>query len=172
MQANIMPDRDRSIEHEPKLTYTIELLADHPQHVEQIARWCNAEWPSYYDNGNLSAALDYHSATCCRTQVPLGLVAVEKERLLGTVSLIEDDMSVRPMYNPWLGCVYVDPSCRGRGVAGKLIDAATDWAQKLNLPHLYAWTKVLNSCFINRGWVAIEAVEFLGEQVTVFKKVL
>ncbi len=144
----------------------ITYLADHPQHLRQVALWNNTEWPEYYE-GNLDQAILYHTATMTRKEVPCALVALAGNVLAGTVTLLKEDMNIRPNLTPWLGSLYVDSSFRGKGLARKLITACTEEAAAIGIKRLYVWTKELRSLFESEGWKFLEAVDFLGARVDI-----
>lgn len=147
---------------------TIDLLANHPQLIEAVARCCNAEWPWYYSNGSIDAALNYHSRTATRCGVPCALVALEGQSLLGTIAILEEDMDVRGHLSPWLGCLYVFPQFRGKGIASALIEAGVSLAKKQQIGTLYAWTEVLNAALAERGWSFVERLRYQGRDVEIF----
>jgi GNAT superfamily N-acetyltransferase len=64
------------------------------------------------------------------------LLAVEGERVVGLASVYADILSIR--YGPrcWVQDLIVTASRRGRGVGGKLLDAASEWARERGCTHL------------------------------------
>ncbi len=145
----------------------IDLLARHPQHLPQVAQWCAQSWPDYYSNGDIEVAKRFHSRTLRTDRVPLGLIALDGERLIGTVTLLEEDMDIRPIYTPWLGCLYVDPEYRGQSVAQALINAAVNNAADIGVPCLFVWSEMLGPAFARRGWQVLERVQFRGKEVAI-----
>lgn len=141
-------------------------LADYPHFLQQIALWNLEEWPSYYD-GALDRAIEYHANTLTRGTIPTCLVAVENSVLAGTVSLVMDDMDIRPKLSPWLASLYVAPQFRGRGVARQLIRTCMAEAISIEVSKLYVWTKELRRLFESLSWSQVESVTFLGAQVDV-----
>jgi len=148
----------------------VDLLKNHPAHLPTIARWCAAEWPEYYNGGNFESAHQYHLTTLQDSTIPCGMVALSGDRLIGTISLLEEDMSIRPQYAPWLGCLYVDPHYRGRAVAQSLINFATELAKVIGLTELYAWTHKMASFMERLEWAEIERVDFLGDEAVILRR--
>jgi GNAT superfamily N-acetyltransferase len=64
------------------------------------------------------------------------LLAVEGERVVGLASVYADILSIR--YGPrcWLQDLVVTSTHRSRGVGGKLIEAANEWAREHGCTHL------------------------------------
>lgn len=145
---------------------TIHPLADYPQFLEQIARWNVEEWPSYFD-GNLHNAIAFNAAAMTRHAIPTCLVAVEDGMLAGTVSLLPEDMDIRPGYSPWLASLYVERRFRGRGFARALVAAGMQEARAQGIPVLYVWTRRLRRLFEAHGWRHLENVGFLGDRVDI-----
>ena len=145
----------------------IDLLAHHPQHLQQVAAWCAAEWPQYYGGGDLKVAEQLHGRTLRTDRVPIGLVALDGTRPIGCVTLLEDDMDIRPIYTPWLASLYVDPQYRGQGVGRELIDAAIGVAASIGVPCLFVWSELLGPSLMKRGWQVLERVTFHGKQVSI-----
>lgn len=147
----------------------IEFLADAPQFLEQVAAWCAEAWPSYYNDGSLEAAREYHAGTMTRTGIPCGFVALHGAQILGTISLLEADLDSHPQLYPWVGCLYVSPEFRSRGVAESLLRAALGHAKTLKLPSVYAWTALAEEPLLKRGWSFLETAIFEGESISVFE---
>ena len=49
--------------------------------------------------------------------LPLTLIAINRDRLLGSVNIVNCDMDIRSELKPWLAQLYVDPPERGRGIS-------------------------------------------------------
>lgn len=118
----------------------IDYLAEHPQHVPQLARWHHAEWGAVLTGWSLEVAqaeLALHTRTCA---IPTTVVAVEGERLLGSCSLLEnDDVRIRA-WSPWLASLYVDPQARGSGTGRALVRRIEAEAAALGVAELYLYT--------------------------------
>ena len=64
------------------------------------------------------------------------LVAVEGERIVGICSVCIDLRSVRFGDRCWVEDLAVDPEWRSRGIGGRLLDAAEQWAAARGASHL------------------------------------
>jgi GNAT superfamily N-acetyltransferase len=49
-----------------------------------------------------------------------------------------------PDHSPMLVGMFVDSTCRGRGVGAALVEMVTEWARTLAAPHLYLWATSTN----------------------------
>jgi len=150
----------------------LDFLRNHPYHLPVIARWCASEWPEYYNDGCYESACQYHLTTLQYNTIPCGMLALSGDLPIGTISLLEEDMSIRPQYGPWLGCLYVDRQYRGRGVAHSLINFATEHARSIRLKELYAWTHQMGAFMQRLEWQEIERVDFLGAEAVILKRAL
>lgn len=145
----------------------IDYLANHQLCVHQIAKWCNHEWPWYYNNGDINSAIAFHLKTAQMHTIPTALVALEGNELVGTIAIIEQDLEIRPALTPWLGCLFVSPAYRRQGVATSLIREGQLLAQRLGQKELYAWTEFLSSALQNMGWKLIESTEYQERKICI-----
>lgn len=149
------------------MTVKIDYLANHPHLIAQVAGCCCSEWPWYYDNGNLETALAYHSKTAQSCGIPCALVALEQGQFAGTITILEEDMDIRSHLSPWLGCLFVPPEFRGKGIAGLLTEAGLKLAAHQKIARIYAWTEKLGSAAMARGWTFLERVSYQGREVEI-----
>src|SRR5258705_8880243 len=98
----------------------IENIADHPGLVEKIARWHFQEWGHNDPTGTLASWTEGLRTRTNRERIPATHLAFDGDELLGSVTLVEHDMSSHPELSPWLAGLYVKPSARGRGVGSAL----------------------------------------------------
>jgi hypothetical protein len=150
----------------------IGLLADYPQFLNQVAAWCNGEWPEYYQGGKFDIAVAFQRTTLNHEKLPCTLIAYDQGRAMGTISLLEDDMDIRPNYTPWLASFFA-PAFRslygGKSVGLELFSAGLMHARQLGLRELYAWTRHLGRHLRQNGWQLIENVRFQDRDVEVWK---
>jgi GNAT superfamily N-acetyltransferase len=141
--------------------YRIESLADHPALIPTLAAWHHAQW-SYLDVGvsvaQRAAALRTHR----RNAVPMTVVALSGETLLGSASLIAHDMDTRMDLSPWLASVYVAPSCRGHGIGSALVHEIVDSATDLGFLALYLFTPDRARFYERLGWHVLEHLVYRG----------
>ena len=89
-----------------------------PQHASCVTEWL---WRAFGADAlprAFFASIVEHSQT--PGALPITFVAVEGERLLGTVGLWRCDLISRQDLYPWMAALYVAPEARGQGLAGKL----------------------------------------------------
>ncbi len=146
----------------------IQFLADVPQQVNPLADWHHAQWQHLFKDWTLDvvrAELQEHAE--CKT-LPTTLVLLENRRLLGSVSLIEEDAAeFTHIGSPWLASLYVKPSERGRGLGRKLVLALIEHAKAINLEKLFLFTPEHQHFYEKLGWQSIQQAVLQGEAVTI-----
>lgn len=129
------------------MDYMIVKLRDMPSVKEQAARWFHEKW------GVPLEAYRESMEDCLagRSAVPQWYIAMEGERVIGGLGVIENDFHDRKDLTPNVCAVYVEPDKRCQGVAGALLQCACSDMKKLGIPVLYLVTD--HTAFYERyGW--------------------
>lgn len=129
------------------MDYQIIRLIDKPEMKEQAAQWFQQKW-----NIPLKAYID--SMDDCLTQkndVPQWYMAIENNRIIGGLGVIENDFHDRKDLTPNVCAVYTEIDRRNNGVAGALLNyVCTDMKNK-GIDTLYLITD--HTSFYERyGW--------------------
>ena len=143
------------------LHYGIESLVGYPQFIPTLAEWHHAQW-SYLDVGKSVAQRAATLRTHGRATVPMTLIALSRDTLLGSASLIAHDMDTRMDLSPWLASVYVAPAYRGHGVGSALVRQVVARAAALDFPALYLFTPDRAGFYERLGWHVLEHVRYRG----------
>lgn len=148
----------------------IEMLSDHKDAIPLLTQWYQREWEPYYgEHGPGDARADLE-ARCNRNELPIAMVAIEDDRVLGTAAL---DLDATTNRTPSVVGLLVAQAYRRRGVATALLEAAEDLAQSLGYRRLYVSTVVLGDLLTHLGWEAMGTVQFLNaEQGSVYVREL
>lgn len=144
-------------------------LSEHPQAIEQLARWHYAQWGPANPANNVERRIARLQGHLVPGRVPQTFVAFDDGLLLGSASLVAADLPNRDDLSPWLASVYVDPPHRGRGVGAALVNRVADEARALGLPALYLFTPDRAAFYARLGWTAVELDQWNGTQVTVME---
>ena len=132
---------------ERKVPYRIIRLTDRPEIKEQAAQWFHEKW------GIPLEAYQSSMEECLadKTSVPQWYVAMENERIIAGMGVIENDFHDRKDLTPNVCAVYTEKDKRCRGIAGVLLDyVCTDMKQK-GIDTLYLITD--HTSFYERyGW--------------------
>jgi GNAT superfamily N-acetyltransferase len=142
----------------------IASIAGHPEHIETVAGWQWDEW-GHLEPGNSHAArvAALRAQAACPGGIPVTLVAVDGDTVLGSVS-VEDGM---PAPRPRLVRLYVTPVARGRGIATALVRRVMDEAAALGVPRLYLFTKGVRGLYEKTGWRVLEVRRADGGELTI-----
>jgi GNAT superfamily N-acetyltransferase len=148
----------------------IGLLADHPGVLTPLAAAYERESPEWYGvHGDAVADLRERSR---RTGLPVGLVALEGETLVGALAIAARSAPSHTHLAPWIVGFWVEPSRRRRGIGGQLLAAACAHAHHEGIARLYASTAAASSLFARQGWSVIDAgTTDLGTKTNIFEKV-
>jgi GNAT superfamily N-acetyltransferase len=145
----------------------IGYLADHREHVPRLAEWLHAQWGYLHENDSVERRAARLESRATRGGVPVTFVALEGETLLGSASLVVDDLETRPELTPWLASVFVAPEHRGRGVASALVGGVVVEAWSSGIERLYLWTTDQERLYARLGWTPVERTRFQGEDIVV-----
>jgi predicted N-acetyltransferase YhbS len=145
-------------------------LADRPELAPVLARWHYDEWNWLYANWSYADALAELRGHSDCDRIPTTLVAVEGDKLLGSVSLVAEDLPGHAHVSPWLASLYVRPDRRGAGLGGRLLEHAVAEARRLGVRRLYLFTPHHESYYAARGWSAMERGSAGGRPVVIMSR--
>jgi len=143
------------------LDYTIDYLAHHPMVVDTLAEWHHAQW-SYLDR---DVTQEQRAAALRRRRsddIPLTVVALAGETILGSASLIRHDMDTRMALSPWLASVYVASDYRRHGIGSALVRRIEHEARTLGYRTLYLFTPDMQRFYETLGWTRLESTVYRG----------
>ena len=141
-------------------TISIHHLADRPEHIPTCARWEHEAWGRSGGKTMADAIASYTGTR--RDGLPLTLIAVIGEQIVGMVSLWASDGPVRLDLTPWAASLYVCPSARGHGIGTMLFARIQGEAARLGIRRLYLMTQHSEAVYQDTGWVAIDRIDGPG----------
>ena len=130
--------------------------------LNQIAKWIFKEWGYVKPENSIESIAKQLSPRCNSKTIPLTLIAIDTE-VLGTVSLVENDMKSHPELTPWLGSLYVRSDLRGQGIGELLCRKLLEEAQKLGHKKCYLFTDKQEAFYAKRGWRTILKENYRNE---------
>lgn len=150
-----------------------ENLADRPDALPLIARWYFGEWGHLNPAATLEKIAARLFASMNRDTIPLVVLAVMGDEVIGSAELKYREMKIYPEKEHWLGGVFVVPEHRGKGVAVRLIDAVVETARILGVDLLHIQTERLDGgLYLKLGWERTEQVCYRGLDVLVMQRKL
>lgn len=133
-------------------------LRDRPGMKERAAGWFHEKWGI-----PLAAYLDSMDA-CLKADgpVPQWYLAMEGDRIVGGLGVIENDFHERKDLTPNVCAVYTEADRRGRGVAGALLRYVCADMEEKGIDTLYLLTDH-TSLYERWGWEFLCMVQGDGE---------
>lgn len=148
-------------------------LADRPDAIPTVAKWYFKQWGYLRDVSSIEKTVQLLQQYLNRDQIPLIILAVDNEEILGAVQLKFYEMEIYPEKEHWLGGVYVAANHRKKKVAQNLIRKAIEVAESHCIETLWLQTQKLDGGLYKRlGWEPVEQAEYHREKVLVMKRAL
>lgn len=140
------------------MSYEIIRLIDRPEIKEQAAQWFHEKW-------NIPLEAYRESMEECLTErnpVPQWYVAMEDNRIIGGMGVIENDFHDRKDLSPNVCAVYTEKDKRCNGIAGELLNYVCADMKEKGIDRLYLLTD--HTSFYERyGWEFFCMVQGDGE---------
>lgn len=140
------------------IAYEIIRLVDRPDLKENAAQWFHEKW------GIPLAAYAESMEECLamKSAVPQWYLAMEDDRIIGGLGVIENDFHDRKDLAPNVCAVYTEEDRRGQGVAGALLHTVCMDMKERGIDTLYLVTD--HTSFYERyGWEFLCMVQGDGE---------
>lgn len=157
------------------MSYEITYLADHPHHLDTIAKWYWEEWDKH-EGWNIERSLKFAKNGCNKNRLDIILLAVnEEDECLGTVQLRQnwglgnETPEKLKQYSPWLGSLYVHPEHRGKTIGSDLCKALMQATQDIGIKKCYAATAELDNFFKLKGGENIDEIDFAGQHMRIYE---
>ncbi|MGO9585920.1 MAG: GNAT family N-acetyltransferase [Limisphaerales bacterium] len=150
----------------------IDFLKNHAACIPQLAKYSHDEWKPVYGKAGMTlgdVVASYAQRVNLNT-LPLALVAIYHDTVIGTGSLKLQDLDVRPQLTPWVGGIFVVKEYRGQGVATALIHRLIKEARRLSVKRLYLWTSSAEVLYAKLGWMSLERFDYCGHKISVMKR--
>jgi len=148
---------------------SITLLDGSDPLTAELAKRHAAEWGCLYTDWDSVKALAEFQTQNTDGSLPATLVLREDEQVAGSVSLLYGDCEARTDLDPWLARLYVFPEFRGRGRAGRLIEAAIQFAAKAGEKELHVFTESAGDLFRRHGFKTLERAILHGKPIEILR---
>ena len=143
------------------MNYKIVLLRENKNMVDECASWFNEKWgipkQAYLDSMN----------DCIKGEgaVPQWYVALDGDKIVGGMGVIENDFHNRPDLSPNVCAVYVEEDYRNQGIAGALLEFVCDDMADYGIEVLYLVTNHIGY-YERYGWEYLCNVKCDGDEIS------
>ncbi|CAM2151272.1 protein of unknown function [Pararobbsia alpina] len=136
----------------------IALLCDVPRFLPAVAQAVHETFWLTDPEASVERAEMRLSQRLNANSLPFTLVAHDHGALLGTGSVVVNEVSEDTVQSAWLSGVWVDESHRGKGIGTAVVDACCEHARRLGEPSLLLMTADEREFYERRGWTVIDAL--------------
>jgi N-acetylglutamate synthase-like GNAT family acetyltransferase len=145
-------------------------LCQRPAAIDLIAPWHFAEWGALFPDRSL-ADFAAELALCLGEQhLPATwLLLDDAGDVVGTGSLLLQDMTTNQELSPWLANIYLLPEVRGQGLGTWLVQQLMLQATQLAIPKLYLFTEDQQAFYQRLGWQLHHTEYYEGHWVSVMQ---
>lgn len=144
-------------------------LKEKPGCLADIAGWHYREWQALYPHDTLASFTASLQETMADDILPSTWLLTEDGEVLGTASILQDDLDSHPHLSPWLANVFIRADQRGRGLGSRLLQGVLQQAQEQGLPHLYLFTEDQMALYERLGFRQTEQAVCHGNPIAIMK---
>ena len=145
----------------------IAFLADHPELIDTLARWHYDEWQGLIPEWSYQEARRELATHTSRAAVPTTIVAFEGDELIGSASLLVEDLPEWKHLTPWVASVFVKPTGRGKGIGSRIVAEMVAVAGQVGVPAVYLLTAGQADFYRKLGWATVEVSPARGHPITI-----
>lgn len=152
----------------------IAYLKDHPEVIPELAKiWHEVLGDIWISDISIEQVEQGFYDELNDNLLPLTIVALKGTKVIGAVSLYEND-EIRADLTPWLESLVVDKAYQYRGVGKLLVQKVKQKACDLHFKKLYlfAFANNLVTYYEQLGFQSIGIDKFKGRNVTIMESTL
>lgn len=146
----------------------IDYLANHPQHCQQVVDWVWENWDQHLDY-KYEDTRDEFFSSAVTDKLPLTCIALDDDKPIGMIALIEVDYIDRPNLGPWVTDIFIEPAYRNQGIGARLFDKIYDVAYKLGYKKVYLWTEHPQRYAIRPQYKLVEKTEVKEAPIFIYE---
>ena len=150
--------------------FSISRLSDVPAFAPLLASVHAREWGHLYANWNQDVALVDFQMENGSPDLPVTWVLHNRtDTVMGSISLVRDDLPGHPRLNPWLASLLVFPEFQGRGLGRILVQKALDVLRRRGFRHAFLFTEDKAPFFSKLHFCVYGQAKAEGHAVTIMK---
>lgn len=132
--------------------------------INELINMIYSEWKSEYNSiDELKKELFLAQNSKSITKI-LYIEEIKTKNIIGTASLLEEDIKMFSNLSPWLANVYVKNQYRKEGIGSKMIDYIINHAFKIGKEKIYLFTNTKTHWYLKKNWKIIKHFEHNGDQ--------
>jgi predicted N-acetyltransferase YhbS len=147
----------------------IDYLAAYPDYIPTLAKCFLEEWRDFYGSKSWEEVASSFYERLNIHKLPLALVAHEQQKPIGTISLLEESISIYKHLSPWLGGLYVHEEKRHQGFGKQLIEAGIREIRRLGYEQVYIGIRKAEEYYESFSWQIVERTTYHGENLVVMR---
>ena len=148
----------------------IAYLVDHSELVPTLADWFAKEWGGQETTLAQKQFTEVLEGRMNRDQPPITFIGFLENEIVGTATLMVQEIETHPQYEHWLSSVYVRERYRRKGIVSEMIKVVIDKESQLEIDSLYLYTRRKASLYAKFGWTALEETEYRGKVVYIMQR--
>jgi GNAT superfamily N-acetyltransferase len=147
----------------------IVALRDRVDLVPIVAKWSHEEfW--IYAGRTLEETQRLFTPVPRSGWLPRTFVLLAGGTPVGTASIVEHDLDIRPQLTPWLASLVIDRAARGRGHSRTLVRFIEDFARRNGVATLWLFTWSAEQLYAKLGWRPAERLQRNGREIVVMRR--
>ena len=150
----------------------IEYLADNIQYIPILGRSFYNEWGYLKPSTSIKYYETKLKNSINRNVLPIAFVAMLKDTLMGTISLVKYEMDSLTDITPCIASLYILPEHRKKGVSKLLINHVIEKVKELQYSTIYLFTVDKESFYNKYGWSTLENIKYHDQRVVIMSKKL
>jgi Acetyltransferase (GNAT) family len=142
----------------------IAYLKDYQEYITAVAHWSFLLSEKQNQPTTIKAEIEKFKTHCHDDKLPITLIALDNDRLVGMCSLRETE-DLKTELTPWLTRLYTTPDYDNSPACDLLIDEIKQIAKQMGYDTLYQLIYDFSSkdCCFNQGW-SLKSKEQLNQQ--------
>lgn len=149
--------------------FSLSSLAQYPTYVDQISAWFFEEWGDSVEGRTIGQFSEVLIERMNIDKLPVAFVALASDELIGTVSLICNEISSLPRYKHWLASVFVAPEHRRQGWGTKIVRATVQIAPDYGIDKLFLYTRSHIDFYQQLGWEYVETLQYKNRDAMILE---
>ncbi len=135
--------------------------------LNEIADWHYQEWQHLYPDDTIHDFIEDLKQSLTDELIPTTWVLIDKDKPVGSASIVHHDMETNRHLSPWLANVFIKPEYRGEGLGRLLIKHVQEQAKSVGVAEIYLFTEKSSELYKSLGWRSIKHEKYHQNDVEV-----